>query len=301
MLIKIAWKINSLSFLKKDSLNKGLLFVSLFFIFYASSNTSIDERYVIADSGLSLRQEKTVNSNRVALIPFGEKVTVLKISHKQEVIDKEKGTWIFVQWKERKGWVFDAFIEKSMSEKYLLKHHIFLTEIEKENSNYSFYRDSISIVDFFDGLYTVKYKKKIPKGDPPDLDVFAVWKRKDNSWLLLYERDTWGFVKLLVRDVNKDKIADLITWEGGCCSSGVTINIYLGKRDGSFSVNEVKRDPPIDIFDYPDDDLPNKEDFVLNSGCETSLIQGNFFSNDLKKRIEYTYYFNCNENLLKRK
>ncbi|HPQ53065.1 MAG TPA: SH3 domain-containing protein [Spirochaetota bacterium] len=74
------------------------------------------EKYIIEAEGLRMRSEPSLRGNRLALIPFGEKVTVTgKSGNTMEVTDSTSGRklqrhWYQVQWNGKKGWVFGAYI-----------------------------------------------------------------------------------------------------------------------------------------------------------------------------------------------
>ncbi|HPB81687.1 MAG TPA: SH3 domain-containing protein [Spirochaetota bacterium] len=91
------------------------------------------DKYIIAAEGLRMRSEPSLQGNRLALIPFGEKVSAIgKSETVLEVTDGTSGKklqhhWYQVQWKGAKGWVFGGYIgDKSEYEK------AFLSVLEKE-------------------------------------------------------------------------------------------------------------------------------------------------------------------------
>ena len=72
---------------------------------------------IIAPSGLSLRSEPNLDSDRILIIPFGEQVTVdetqgdLFISSNKDTIDSRFGYWLPVTYENKKGYLFSAYLK----------------------------------------------------------------------------------------------------------------------------------------------------------------------------------------------
>ncbi|MCB0515815.1 MAG: hypothetical protein KDD49_07110 [Bacteroidetes bacterium] len=80
------------------------------FVFYEWS--CADTYKVSAKSGLILREEQSLESNSITLIPFQSKVKVCDENAKEETIDGLKGKWVKTFWEEKEGYVFDEYLEK---------------------------------------------------------------------------------------------------------------------------------------------------------------------------------------------
>lgn len=66
---------------------------------------------ITAPSGLSLRKAPSLKSNRIMIIPFGEKVRSQAIKAiRLDTIDNVAGAWHLVQYKNFKGYVFNAYL-----------------------------------------------------------------------------------------------------------------------------------------------------------------------------------------------
>lgn len=67
---------------------------------------------VIANPGLQMRTSPSLNGEKIMLIPFGEKIKVLRktdISMKAEGLH---GFWYLVEYKDKQGYVFSGFLSK---------------------------------------------------------------------------------------------------------------------------------------------------------------------------------------------
>lgn len=74
------------------------------------SVTLTEEYYVIATSGLNLREEPNSNSSVMIKIGYGEMVVRLGDSKIQESIEEIHGNWLKVKYKDYVGYVFDPFL-----------------------------------------------------------------------------------------------------------------------------------------------------------------------------------------------
>lgn len=67
---------------------------------------------VSANSGLSLRFEPGQQSDVISIIPFGETVEILERCENDlvETIEWTSGSWVYVEYNNRRGYVFDGFL-----------------------------------------------------------------------------------------------------------------------------------------------------------------------------------------------
>ncbi len=63
-----------------------------------------------AAGGLRLRKSASTKSNPVAIIPSGELVEILETEKQMKTIGRKTGRWCRVDWRGKKGWLFDAFL-----------------------------------------------------------------------------------------------------------------------------------------------------------------------------------------------
>jgi len=85
-----------------------IIALQLIFMFACKSENTI--MYVIARAGLNMRQRKTVHSRIITTIPFNMGVEVLKKGERNVTIGGRTGIWVFVNWNNKKGWVFGSFL-----------------------------------------------------------------------------------------------------------------------------------------------------------------------------------------------
>jgi len=72
--------------------------------------------YVAFDyAGVRLFKKKDLNAKKIAVIPFGQKVVLIKKDKKKQKVGEIIGNWIYIKWKGKKGWVFNTLI-------YLQRH-----------------------------------------------------------------------------------------------------------------------------------------------------------------------------------
>ena len=160
-----------------------VLFIPLLFIkAYAADGFKNGEQVnVWAVDGLPLQQEASKAEKSIAIIPYGQRVTVLGydktklgVSIKTSNSDPElqlalKGNWIKVSYKDKQGYVFDGYLSK-MSPFIKSKNSHFESEEDYLKRNYgiarindikgkegfrkitTYYKNgNVSIETFFDG------------------------------------------------------------------------------------------------------------------------------------------------------
>ncbi|HYG00802.1 MAG TPA: SH3 domain-containing protein [Chryseosolibacter sp.] len=68
------------------------------------------ESMVVVKSGISIREEPTLNSNKVASVKFGEMVEVLNQNEQKDTVDGMNGNWVRIAYDQYVGYVFDAYL-----------------------------------------------------------------------------------------------------------------------------------------------------------------------------------------------
>ena len=72
--------------------------------------SSSKELNCLAINGLTLRNSPSVKGDKISVIPYGSKLTLLKHSGNIETIGGFHGEWVQVKFQEATGYVFDAYI-----------------------------------------------------------------------------------------------------------------------------------------------------------------------------------------------
>ena len=96
------------------------IFTLVFFISSASGQTlncdctHVAIRKVTARSGLSLRSAPSLDSAKLAVIPFGAKVQIgYGFDSELDRVDGISGTWVIARYEGQEGYLFDGFLEKT--------------------------------------------------------------------------------------------------------------------------------------------------------------------------------------------
>ena len=66
--------------------------------------------YVLAVSGLNLRESPDLNGKVVAKVPFGQKVKFLEDTGQELTVGNLSGHWTKVQYQGKVGYLFDAYL-----------------------------------------------------------------------------------------------------------------------------------------------------------------------------------------------
>lgn len=69
-----------------------------------------DTLTVLAKNGLVLRDDHSINSNKILQLSFGEKVKVIDTLYFGDYIDERHGSWIHVQAKDKTGYMFSGYL-----------------------------------------------------------------------------------------------------------------------------------------------------------------------------------------------
>lgn len=94
------------------------IFLVLYIVMSAESSGSLIENdinklgTVKAKKGLNLRSEANSGSPIIISIPFNEKVKIINENGPSEIISGKNANWIEVEFKEKKGWIWEGFIKR---------------------------------------------------------------------------------------------------------------------------------------------------------------------------------------------
>lgn len=94
-------------------LNMFIIFLTIY-SFNSCKTVESNEKYIISTDGLVLRDKPDIAGSKLDVIPFGSKVLVL--SENNEVVEISNwpipitGKWTFVNWKDKKGWLFGGYL-----------------------------------------------------------------------------------------------------------------------------------------------------------------------------------------------
>ena len=69
-----------------------------------------DTLTVLAKNGLILREDHSVNSKKILQLSFGDKVEVIDTLYFGDYLDERHGSWINVQVKNKKGFMFSGYL-----------------------------------------------------------------------------------------------------------------------------------------------------------------------------------------------
>lgn len=80
------------------------------------SNNKNNIGYINAPSGLRMRNTPSLEGDLVAKIPFNEEVEIISEDNNEIVIGGKTGKWVRVVWRNKSGWVFDAYLNSKKTE-----------------------------------------------------------------------------------------------------------------------------------------------------------------------------------------
>lgn len=120
-----------------------IIFSLLFILTHLQSSADVFSYTVIAKSGLSLRAEKSLSSERLAVLTFGEKVIPKTLLWQEKLtVEEIDGFWISVSYKNIEGYMFSGFLfpgevhcgikGKENNEEFIFMYEFF-HEIEDES------------------------------------------------------------------------------------------------------------------------------------------------------------------------
>ena len=58
-----------------------------------------------------MRKGPKKGTQKIGLIPFNTKVTVINVTDTAETINGKWGPWAYVKYKNKKGWVFAGYLD----------------------------------------------------------------------------------------------------------------------------------------------------------------------------------------------
>jgi len=229
---------------------KPILFIFLMCISINSVANCSESIYgiVIAKSGLRLRDEPSVNSKIITTIKSGEHVLIIRENVKSETISGHTGSWIYVEYLGKQGWVFDAYIYKE------------------------YYYGRIDTNELcIAGLKIGDNKKKLVTilGDP--LKKFISGHGEDDAGS--YNIITYQYKKIRLEIVRNEIDMIIIDKEGFRTKSGIQVGIKKNQL-----IKIVGRIPDSSFYNFP---------IIKLSGSDMTSYLSLFFSKDniLKKII----------------
>jgi uncharacterized protein YgiM (DUF1202 family) len=94
------------------------IFILLTVILFLSNCTQNNEEHLYKDKylvtskkGINLRELPEKKGKVIYLIPSNEKVTIIKETKKQDIIDGISSPWYFINYKSYSGWVFGGYLK----------------------------------------------------------------------------------------------------------------------------------------------------------------------------------------------
>lgn len=95
-----------------------------------SSPSSEDKNYYVSSlDGLFLRDEPSIKSNKITLIPYNEEIVGNYSEKISDKVNNEEGFWIRAKYKDMSGWVFDKFI----TEEFNSECNVLIVQIFQKN------------------------------------------------------------------------------------------------------------------------------------------------------------------------
>jgi hypothetical protein len=201
------------------------LFVLVAFLF-AGACLAADPAFVRAVDGLNLRSQAGTTGKIISLLPFGTAVAVLERANDLSEVGGLQGHWARVSCSAGKGWVFDYYLTDRLTAFDRLKYQAFLDyDARKEYDNLAYFEAGFQIVDHAGSLYLVSYWGHTPAGEPEYPTYFVVYAQKNTSFKQVLEQSDWACRQIVLADVNKDGVLDIVVWQNGCLH--VSIALYL--------------------------------------------------------------------------
>lgn len=277
-----------------------MLLVSIMFTGLAESQAAGAE-YVASKTGLNLRANPDKASKVIALIPFGEKVDVIKDQGNEIFLDGRYGKWTNVKYADKTGWVFSGFlcgfdpdaIIKPAAE-YYRKEYIKYSYYSEE---YTTFKDSAVSVQYIVDNFIILRIPTTSRLDPEFSSGDVVWKY-DVSMKQFYEIYNSGpenSFELLY--IDNDRFPDLV-YDDGCCNS-TQMHILLGSESGFTQVYEMKDEcSSEEIFHYEAGRCASMIMICDHSRCETKTVKvkDESFKEYACTSVLRHFRFNCDAN-----
>ncbi|MEZ4949436.1 MAG: SH3 domain-containing protein [Saprospiraceae bacterium] len=133
------WILNPHSIILSREEMRVLIWFIIVSCFLFSSNLSAqdfkinDKLLVCAESGLVLRSEPTLKGEKLGLLKYGSEVMVIDTSAGNPYVYEDiEGKWLFVEFQEMKGFVFDGFLTRLplFPDSLIYDHFCFMTSLE---------------------------------------------------------------------------------------------------------------------------------------------------------------------------
>lgn len=209
----------------------GFLLITLFVFIASCTNRQPikEEMWVIASSGLRMRESPNLESKKIVTIPFASKVKILSRDGAQQEIHGIRGNWLEVDWNEKRGWVFDGYLRSFNPEslrKKASEHYRALIRKEMDSPEQFFQaylpRSSnqtakdIEIVSALGNLFLIKHWY-VAETTPDDQRFLAIWHHNSGKWKELDYRLLDAQLQFIDEDNKPDAISN-----SGCCYSNYT-------------------------------------------------------------------------------
>lgn len=274
-----------------------MLLVSIMFTGLAESQAA-GAKYVASKSGLNLRANPDKASKVITLIPFGEKIDVIKDQGKEIFMDGRYGKWMNVKYADKTGWVFSGFL-CSFDPGAIIKPAA--AYYRKEYIKYSYYSEEYTT--FKDSAVSVQYVVdnfiilRIPttsRLDPEFSSGDVVWKYDAvlNQFAEVYNSGPENSFELLY--IDNDRFPDLV-YDDGCCNS-TQMHILLGSESGFTQVYEMKDEcSSEEMFHYEAGRCASMIMICDHSSCEskTVKVKGENFKENVCTSVLRHFRFNC--------
>lgn len=252
-----------------------MLLLSIIFLSLAESQAA-GTKYVASKSGLNLRANPDKASKVITLIPFGEKIDVIKDQGKEIFMDGRHGKWTNVKYADKTGWVFSGFlcsfdpgaIIKPAAE-YYRKEYIKYSYYSEE---YTTFKDSAVSVQYVVDNFIILRIPTTSRLDPEFSSGDVVWKYDAvlNQFAEVYNSGPENSFELLY--IDNDRFPDLV-YDDGCCNS-TQMHILLGSESGFTEVYEMKDEcSSEEIFHYEAGSCASMIMICDHSRCESKTVK----------------------------
>lgn len=215
--------------MKKSLLCLMLLICLIMSIF--AQNIITNDYYVCDLFGTYLRSEPNIKSEKLGIIPFKQKVNVLKQDNILDMVNSIKNYWYFIEYREKKGWVFGGYLTNyNIDELYnlLKKKKKYYDNLPYENCEQKF----SEITQIYDKYIVVMVRAPLKRPDlfsiGEVLYVYESGKLKKYNFGNLYKEFGKPMWYIRIAHINDDNLPDLI-YSGGDSGSE---HIYYFENNG---------------------------------------------------------------------
>ena len=251
----------------------------------------VRDRYVVSLNGIIVKSEPNEASNTITSIPFGMKVKSTKSIGEECTIANEKGKWEYIEYNDKKGWVFGGFlrdynpsdIQKVAAEYYNEQYNKWYGKEQLENFPRLFNQKErdIKIRDINGDYFIIHHYIPSKHGIKTYWSKAAIWKWDTNfkelidigSDGVLYSSHS-KFVQL-----NNDEYIDAINVIQ--LGDGMyTIQVLYGNKNGFQEVYASK-----------DDFHGGNIRFIKLGSCNNTMFA--YSTSNEGGPINYYYHFDC--------